>query len=88
MTKYDLLNLCWKIQNAEFAIYKKRETHFNEWCWLVVGLSSIVTRRTWDYRWNALIWGISKLSKLVFKEVSEKIMENSERLGQQERPRI
>ena len=53
---------------------------------LVVGLMSIVY--LWDLKGRAVRRSLCKGSQPVFTRVSEKTMENSERLGQQARPGI
>ena len=49
-------------------------------------LRPIISIRIQAYRWDALRGGLSKGSQPVFTRVSEKITENSERLGRQARP--
>ena len=46
------------------------------------------TRRIWDYNHDVFRRSLSKGSKPVIARVLEKTTENSERLSQQERPRI
>ena len=55
---------------------------------LVVVLRPIVSLGTQAYRWSALHGGLSKGSQPVFTRVSEKTIENSERLGRQARPGV
>ena len=54
--------------------------------WLLV-LRPIVSLETKAYRWSALRRGLSEGSQPVFKRVSEKTAENSERICRQARPR-
>ena len=68
------VKIVWKLQNRLVG-------------WLLV-LRPIVSLGTQAYRWNALRGGLSKGSQPVFKRISEKTTENSERLDRQARSGI